>query len=307
MKTSEFLRKFVVVAVLLFLLDRGLGLMMQHLYFKIKHGELSRTTYALDSCTSEIVVLGSSRAAHHYVSPVISGILNKSCYNAGQDKQRLIYCLAMLKAMYQRYSPHEIILDFNPTAFERYENGLDELVTLLPYYSSHPEIRPILYKRNRFEWVKVKSLLYCYNSLPLKIIFNNLSHQRDVNGMNGYVPLIDKKAIILESADDLPAAQPIDDQIVSEFRSLIQLTREHHSRLYVVVSPIFFRIPTDLPSMTLARTICMQEGITFLDYSNETRFFNHGSQMFLDEGHLNDSSARLFSAMLATDLKRINQ
>jgi hypothetical protein len=305
MKTKEFLRKLLVIAICLCLLDKGLGLILRHYYFKIRYGELGRTTYIIDSCISETVILGSSRAAHHYVSPVIAGILNSSCYNAGKDKQRLIYCLAILKTMYRRYSPKEIILDLNPTAFEKNENGLDELVILLPYYSSHPEIRPILDKRNRFEWLKTKSSLYCYNSLPLKIISNNLSNQRDAKEKNGYLPLVDKKAILSDSAGNLPPSQPIDDQIVSTFKSLIQLTKDQHSKLYVVVSPIYFRIPIDLPSMSIAKSICLKEGLVFLDYSQDIRFLGHGPEMFLDDGHLNDSSARLFSAIMATDLKKI--
>jgi hypothetical protein len=305
MKTKEFLRTLLCIAICLSLLDKGLGLILQHYYFKIRYGELGRTTYAIDSCISETVILGSSRAAHHYVSPVIAKILNSSCYNAGQDKQQLIYCLAILKTMYQRYSPKEIILDLYPTAFEKNENGLDELTTLLPYYSSHPEIRPILNKRNRFEWLKARSSLYCYNSLPLKIIFNNISNQRDEKAINGYVPLLNKKALLPDSAGNLPSTQPIDDQIVFTFKSLIQLAKQHNSKLYVVVSPIYFRIPKDLTTMSWAKTICLEEGIPFLDYSQDARFLVHGPEMFLDDGHLNDSSARLFSAIMATDLKKI--
>jgi hypothetical protein len=305
MKTKEFLRKLFAMVICLFLLDKGLGLILENYYFKIRRGELARTTYAIDSCVAEIVVLGSSRAAHHYVSPVIADILNRSCYNAGQDKQRLIYCLAILKTMYRRYSPKKIILDLNPTALEKNENGLDELGTLLPYYSSHPEIRPIVNMRNRFEWVKARSTLYCYNSLPLKIIFNNFSNQRDAKEMNGYLPLLNRKELLTDSARNLPAAQPIDDQIISTFKNLIQLTKEHNSRLYVVVSPIYFRIPKNLVSLSWAKTICMEKGIPFLDYSQDIRFLGHGPEMFLDDGHLKDSSARLFSAIMATDLKKI--
>src|ERR1700681_1259412 len=116
MKTKEFLQKFFIILICLFLLDKGLGLVLQHYYFKIRHGEQGRITYAIDSCVSETIILGSSRAEHHYVPPVMAEILNSSCYNAGKDKQGLIYSLAMLKMMYRRYSPKEIILDLNPTA-----------------------------------------------------------------------------------------------------------------------------------------------------------------------------------------------
>jgi|SRR5450432_1291049 hypothetical protein len=305
MKLNGFIRKILIVLICLILLDKGLGSLLQHFYFKIRHGEQGRTNYAVDSCISETVILGSSRAAHHYVSPVISDILKTSCYNAGKDKQRMVYCLAILNMFYKRYSPKEIILDLNPTSFERNENGMDELAILLPYYSSHPEIRSVLDQRNRFEWIKTKSSLYCFNSLPLKIIFNNLSNQRDANEISGYVPLVIQKEIIPGTPDDLPPSEPVDNGIVEIFRNIIQLAKTHHSKLYVVVSPIYFRLPKSLPSMIIAKSICLEEGIPFLDYGQDPRFLNHGPEMFLDMGHLNDSSAILFSTILAGDLNKI--
>jgi hypothetical protein len=58
-------------------------------------------------------------------------------------------------------------------------------------------------------------------------------------------------------------------------------------------------------SLSWAKTICTEKGISFLDYSQDIRFLGHGPEMFLDDGHLNDSSARLFSEIMATDLKKI--
>jgi hypothetical protein len=72
---------------------------------------------------------------------------------------------------------------------------LDELSILLPYYRNHPEIQSIVNKRSKWEWVKTYSSLYCYNSLALQIIFNNISNRRDANETNGYVPLTKKENI----------------------------------------------------------------------------------------------------------------
>src|SRR5450432_2087837 len=304
MKINGFFRKILITLICLVLLDKGLGILLQHFYFKVRHGEQGRTNYAVDSCVAKMVVLGSSRAAHHYVSPVISETLNTTCYNAGKDKQRLIYCLAMMKMFYQRYSPKEIILDLNPTAFEKNESGLDELAILLPYYSFHPEIRSILDQRNRFEWVKANSSLYCYNSLPLKIMFNNLSNQRDAKEISGYVPLVIQKEVIPVTPENLPPPEPVDNNIVEIFKCMIQLAKLHHTKLYIVVSPIYFHLPKNLSSMLIAKSICLEERIPFLDYSQDPQFLSHGPEMFLDKGHLNDSSAIQFSSILANDLKK---
>jgi hypothetical protein len=305
MKGSKFFGKIAIILICLILIDRGLGSLLKHYYFKIVHGEQGRTTYAIDSCISETVILGSSRAAHHYSSPVMEGILNTTCYNAGKDKQRLRYSLAMLKMLYKRYNPRQIILDLNPTAFEVNENGLDELSVLLPYYQSHPEIRSIVNERNRFEWAKTYSYLYCYNSLPLKIIFNNISNERDGGETNGYVPLKIHKEIIPETPDTLPTSLPTDSNIVNCFNEMIRLAQEHGTGLTVVVSPIYYKLPGNLQTILIAKAICERENIRFLDYSQSKQFLSHGPQMFLDAGHLNDSSAILFSKMLANDLKRL--
>jgi hypothetical protein len=305
MKSKKFVWKIVIIVSFLILIDKGLGGILQYYYFKIRHGEQGRTTYAIDSCISNTIILGSSRAAHHYVSPVISGVLNTTCYNAGKDKQRLIYSQAMLEMLYKRYSPKLIILDLNPTAFEKNENGLDELSVLLPYYSSHPEIRTIVEKRNRFEWVKTFSDLYRYNSLVLKILFNNLSNQHDANDTSGYVPLVLHKEIIPERPDSLAPSYPIDSSIVKCFKAIVKITKDHASRLIVVVSPIYYLLPGNLKTMGMAKSICENEGIVFLDYSQSPEFLTHGQEMFLDMGHLNDSSAYLFSEVLSRDLKHL--
>jgi hypothetical protein len=307
MNKKGFLWKIFIVVCLLILIDKGLGTILQYYYFKIHHGEQGRTTYVIDSCISETIILGSSRAAHHYVSPVISEILNTTAYNAGKDKQRLRYCLALLNMLYRRYSPKQIILDLNPTAFEKNENGLDELSILLPYYGSHPEIRSIVNERNRFEWIKSYSELYRFNSLPLKILFNNLSSERDANESGGYVPLVIHKEFIPETPESLPASQPIDSSIVDCFNEIISLVKDHDSRLIVVVSPIYYRLPLNLKTMGIAKSICSKEQISFLDYSQSRQFLDHGPEMFLDKGHLNDSSAIVFSKILSRDLKKVKE
>jgi hypothetical protein len=305
MNKKHFFWKIVVVIGVLVLTDKGLGAILQRYYLKIRHGEQGRTTYVIDSCISETIILGSSRAAHHYSSPVISEILHSTTYNAGKDKQRLRYSLALLYMIYQRYSPKEIILDLNPTAFEKNENGLDELSVLLPYYSTHPEIRSIVNERNRFEWIKTYSDLYRYNSLPLKILFNSISSERDAKESAGYVPLIIHKELIPRTPDSLPASQPIDSSLIECFRKIITLSKNNGSRLIIIVSPIYYKLPDNLQTMEIAKSICAEEHISFMDYSQSPQFLDHGPEMFLDKGHLNDSSAIVFSTLLSRDLLKV--
>lgn len=305
MNRKKFLIKLLIIGICLVLLDKGIGELLQHYYFKIRHGEQGRTTYAADSCLADMVILGSSRAAHHYVSPVIAENLHLTCYNAGKDKQRLIYCLAMLRMMYKRYDPREVILDLNPTAFETSENGLDELSVLLPYYHKHREIRDLINRRNRFEWLKLYSNLYCYNSLALKIIFDNFSNERDANETSGYVPLVIQKEIMPDKPEPFPAPFPVDSNNVCFFNDIISLVKAHHTRLYVVISPIYYDLPANIKTIEMAKSICLRQKVVFLDYSRLSMFLDNGPATFRDSGHLNDSSAVVFSKILSDDLKKL--
>ena len=284
------------------MVDRGAGMLLAHFYHRIRHGEQGRSNRTIDSCRAETVILGSSRAAHHYVPDIIGAALSSTCYNAGRDKQRLPYCLAVLKVLYARYTPSTIILDLNPTAFNSDENGLSELSVLLPYYQTNPELRSIVDQRNSFEWIKAQSMLYCYNSLALKILFHSVSDERDAGASNGYVPLTTQKEFIPLAPPPLPATFPLDEKLVDCFREIVALARQKKTRLVVVVSPVYGKLPPHLATIEMTKQMARSEQFSFFDFSREMMDKQNGRGAFVDLFHLNDSSARIFSGSLARDI-----
>jgi hypothetical protein len=113
------------------------------------------------------------------------------------------------------------------------------------------------------------------------------------------------KELIPQIPDSLPASQPIDNSLIECFREIITLSKNHGSRLIIIVSPIYYKLPDNLQTMEIAKSICAKEHILFLDYSQSPQFLDHGPEMFLDKGHLNDSSAIVFSTILSGDLLKI--
>ena len=297
-----FFKKLLFIAVACLLADAGIGSLLRHFYNAISHGEQGRVNYAVDSSMADILVLGSSRASHHYISTAITAQLQRSCYNAGKDKQGLFYSLAMLKMVVARHPPAYVILDFNPYAFAGDENGLDVLSVLLPYYRQHPEIRAIIDKRSRWESLKTYSSLYCYNSLPLQIIFNQLSAGRDADAVNGYVPLYRTWNNSADTARLLRGlAAPADSSLANAFEEIVQVSAGHGCKLIVVASPFFVSIPKKPATIEKCEEICRLRQITFLDYSSLSPFV-HNTRLFADGLHLNHEGARLFSDKLCSDL-----
>src|ERR1700761_5420063 len=161
-KGISFLWKAVLIVAGLVAIDRGLGAILSHYYFRIPHGDQARLTYIADSANTPILILGSSRAEHGYIPAIIEDSLHRDCYNTGKDKQGIFYDLAVTKMILKRYRPALIVLDLTPVSFTTAESGLDDLAVLLPYYWPHPEIRHIIDHRTNWEWLKAHSRLYCY-------------------------------------------------------------------------------------------------------------------------------------------------
>ena len=169
-KYLRFAANAIIFLLVVFIIDQVLGRTLRHYYFTSTSGENYRTTYALDSTNADIIILGSSRASHHYVPKIIKDSLGLSCYNTGRDGNFLLFNFAVFKSIVKRYSPKVVILDLNP--FELYEaaNSYDGLSTLLPYYWDKPELRGIIELRSRVERYKMLSAVYPFNSKILAIL-----------------------------------------------------------------------------------------------------------------------------------------
>ena len=83
-----------------------------------------------DEVDANILIFGSSRAAHHYVPSILSDSLDMSCYNCGLDGNGIIYGYGKLKTITARYYPKIVILDIQPT-FDLFTN--DNCKYLAPF------------------------------------------------------------------------------------------------------------------------------------------------------------------------------
>jgi len=301
---KRFLVNLLVFSGLLFAFDKALGYILQQLYFKQVAGEYYRATYSIDSTNADILIFGSSRASHHYVPEVLEEYLHMNTYNTGRDGNYLLYNYAVIKAVTERYSPKIIILDVNPTALFYRKDDYDRLSTLLPYYDSHPEIRNIVDRRNKYERFKLYSSLYPYNSLSLSILVGNLEISKKLYvSEDGYLPFYKKMnpiSIISKTTKDNPEeiySDSIDSFKIVALQDIAEICRKKKIPLVFVFSPIYSKVSNELANSKLS-TILKAYNVKYLDFSEDTTFVNH-PQYFQDESHMNDDGARTFSKKLA--------
>ena len=296
----KFVKKLLIVITLLFVFDFAIGSLLQNLFFSQKSGLNYRTTYVLNEVESEIIILGSSRANHHYDPQIFSEIFNNlSCYNAGRDGQHILFQYAMLKGILKRYNPKIIILDILPSQLLKNPKHYAKLSALLPFYDSHKEIREIIESRSKMEKIKLISKIYPFNSLLLSMLKNT---KEELKYVNGYIPL---KKIMKEFDKNNDAEYEdfiIDLYVINSLESFINESKKAGSKIFLVISPYYTGRKCQ-EAMDQLRQIADNYDVPLLNYAESQEFKQH-PELFQDDLHLNVDGAKLFSTIISKTIKQ---
>jgi hypothetical protein len=309
LKTSVVTNKTPSLAILkilsfLFLIvafDGIIGYGLRTYYFKQSSGVLSRTTYAMSRVKTPGLILGSSRASHHFISDVLSDSLKMPFYNAGKDGQSIFYYYSVLKGVLKRYDPKIVVLDLLNDELDIKQESYDRLSELLPYYQTDPELAPIIKLRGPFEQYKLLSQIYPFNSLLLSIAIGNTSfNKKRFVEINGYLPLIGayKNPIIPEK---IAPYEDIDSNKVKIYKAVINDCKAHHVKLIFTISP-YLQNKKVMRSAVLARQIALANNVPFFDHSHDTIYVLK-PQYFWDISHLNNKGALMFTNQVIAEIK----
>ena len=299
---QKFLLQCLILLVIVWTIDFTIGNGLRYFYFKQK-GEDYRTTYSMENTTADLLIFGSSRGNRQYHPDVFEKRLGLSCYNVSRQGQFMFYHDAVLKSILKRYTPKVVILDFRVGEFKKNKDNYDRLYCLLPYYKNHPEIRPLLEQRGKYEKLKLISAIYPFNSDMYKIALRNLPSYREEHAIiKGYVYYDNVWNRPIQKAND-SKDYSIDSNIVKSYEYFIKSCVERKIKVLVVVPPYFsIKEPNDV-SITMAKEIAKRNAVKFIDYSQDTVFLNR-RELIADPIHLNNNGAIVLSAMLVDSLNK---
>lgn len=289
------LLKLVLLALIVVLLDRAIGSILRHYYFRQVSGMAYRTTYSIDSTKADLLVFGSSRANHHYHPDVFMEGLPYSYYNVGRDGSYNLYHYAVLRSVLKRYKPKAILLEFGREEFRNSPVGYERLSVLLPYYKDHPEIREIVQMRSGTEQLKLAaSAIYPFNSSMFSIAIGNAEINKKRRGdYMGYVALDKQWPKPLQDEGPV-AAYEIDSLSVWAYASFLKDCKAAGTPVVVLCSPYFMRSTSADTSMQIGKDIAAKLSVPFLDYSQDPYFLER-RELFSDMLHLNDTGAKQYS------------
>ncbi len=300
---AKTLLKVLIFFILIYVMDLATGTGLRHLYFSGRVGRYFDLTYAIDSTKADIIVIGSSRAKNDYVAQNIEDSLHLSCYNAGYEGSLFLHQYAVLKCILRRYHPKIIIWDYWRGLEKNPEDYL-ELSTLLPYYKSHEDVRPIINLRGPYERYKLISKIYPYNSTVIYTLNKKINFYKNTDkddSHKGFTPLYGVWKDTVELLDKI--VTPIDSVTQAAYLSVINFCNYNHIKLFVVIAPHYALYKSTPNYDSIARALAIRNKVQFLDFSKDTTFIKPYNPYFSNRIHLNKKGAEVFTKKLISNIK----
>lgn len=303
-------KKIVLLILLLIFLDRAVGKVLEKMFYKQTHGDDYVSIQLFDSIKSDILVFGSSRASHHYVSDSIEKYSVKTVYNGGRDNMGIHYIYASLKVVLDRYHPNEIILDLIPHNFLKGNQDVKKYYdaqtsVLLPFANRHNSIFETISMIDNVEtWKAILIKTYAYNSL-IGGIFQNAFTKIGHSQIKGYEPIDGE----IDSINYLKPVFPfplqdieIDSSAFNVLENCLKICLAKQVKVIIVFSPYYFETPNYDALNKKFSSISKKYNSQIIDFRKDSKFLKNPT-LFYDELHLNNSGAVIFSKKLVDSLK----
>lgn len=292
---------FVLFLLVSFICDRLLGVVLHKAFV----GSNSIENFVYQKCDADVVILGSSRAKHHYVPSIITDSLGLSCYNLGEDGKNIYFQYANLNLLLTHHKPKLVIYDcFSIDVMKAsFEYDFGSLSDLYPIYGENQEVDRMINKQGAHYMSRILiSHLLRYNTRFLDF-FTYRFDSKDKN--KGYDPLsgvYNKGISILYENENLI----IDSTKLEYMQKLIDLCKTNDITIVFSVSPRF-ALNEDKGEITkkyeCVKELCDKNSVPFLYYELDSFYLQNG-RLFKDVGHLNNEGAITYTKEFISDIKQ---
>lgn len=280
---------FAIVAVV----DFAAGKLFRYVQANRAGGRTGAEWYACRESNEDIIIMGSSRASHHYVPQILADSLGMSCFNVGQDGNGIILQYGRWKMISERYAPKVLIYDVT-LGFDLQENDNMAYVDRLKPFCDDSEVKNYVSDIFPIERWKLYSQMYRYNYKFLEMLADCAKSKDDK--LCGYIPLHGQiRKEVAEGASNAKV-KPIefDETKLQYLECLAQECQARNTQLIFVVSPYFKGGSYNEESFSPISELAAKYGLSFY-YLNDSEFTDDPN-LFKDSYHLNDEGAKAFTA-----------
>lgn len=296
------MRRFLLFTILFFvivlIIDVVFGVICNHLNNNARGGDTALHYTVTERQTAPILVLGSSRAFHHYDPDILADSLGHEVFNGGVDGNGIIFQYARLRMILDRYTPEMVIYDVYPD----YDIAVGDNTRYLKWlrrWAGHHAVDSIVRDISSLEALKMQSGLYRYNESFIQMIGDNVS-SGSFSDRNGFRPM---EGTMDYHPDNPPAStDPVewDPVKLRYFESMIDLCRSRGVKLTMVFSPYYGATSSGMFDNMIS--LCTERNVPVIDMFSDPDF-SVRQDFFADPSHLNSIGAREFSRSVSSSLR----
>ncbi len=302
-------KAIIIITISLVILDFTTGTVCDKIMYKLPNfsGQLAKDNYRLNRVDKDIIIIGSSRGSHHYVTNMLGDSINKytghnySIYNAAIDGKFINSNSCATESILKRYSPELIIFEVGESELFQSDDKKSDLEFSAPHYRYNNVVRSYLDSLGWKKQVVMKSNLYRYNGNLLRIVSSFIT----VGDSTGYEPLYNvmKPDLSKNKSTQTEKKEPVyDSYSLKNFTRVLKICKENGIHLVCVSSPRY-RPHSDNKYLS---ELCAKYDIPYIE-RYDTELFNNNPQYFQDASHLNNDGASVYTNLFFQDLKQYIQ
>ena len=248
----------------------------------------TNTAQALFNKKADVLVLGSSRANHHYVSSMFKDSLGLSCYNAGRDGHDILYAYIHFQSFLERNTPKMVVVDIASSMMDG--SWIEHNKDMTCFYGASQAVTDVLDKDvlKGLDKIKMLSNLYRYNNTLEWIATAYLSNWGQGDGYFP-MPVTNNGMKKVVGKDHKFTPHP---KCLSYLDDIVKTCKEKNIQLILCVSPSLSYSMHGLNDWMMEYG--KQQQIKTLDFTGDTTYVDH-PDLFFDATHLNDLGARAFT------------
>lgn len=296
------MKKFILKVLLFFAcvvaMDFSFGEVFSFLRLHAKGGSTANCEYIANRAKEDIIILGSSRATHHYVPQIIEDSLGVSCYNCGEEGNGVILAYGRLKMLSDRYKPKLVLFEITP-GFDygtKYPNT--KYLGFLRSYYDKDGISDIFNDcDDELSSIKMHSYMYHNTGRLFANVFDNIIYR---DNLHGYAPLYGKmNAPSKTNTQHYPIE--IDSLKLSYVQKLIELCQRKEIPIVFMMSP-WYAYGSNYVEYEPALALCEKYGVKVGNYHNDPNIAQNPA-FFQDDCHLNNEGAMEYTKAILPLIK----
>ena len=296
MKT--FLLKVLLFFACVVVMDLAFGQFFTYLRAHAKGGSTANCEYIANNSTDDVIILGSSRATHHYVPQIIEDSLGLSCYNCGEEGNGVVLAYGRLKMLTNRYKPKLVLYEITPNYDYGKKDPNNKYLGYLRAYYQKEGIKKVFEDfDDELSCVKMMSNMYQNTSRLLPDLVDNFVVR---DNQQGYSPLYGKMDIS-KSKHSFERIE-MDSSKFAYLQKIIELCQGNKIPLVFMISP-WYSYGDNMEVFEPALRLCKRMGVMVANSINNPNI-SKNADMFQDNNHLNNEGAIVYTQSILPLIKK---